>query len=128
MVDPIFRKSGTPDVALTQAPDLQSSEPIGPRQVIQRYYNGDHQVLTRGSADVTLNLIFGELPRTEALDLEVFFRASVVNFSERAFTYIDHDGLSRQVRYLQSNLPGIPVGPETRRVSMTLRIDNGVLD
>lgn len=128
MSSPIFSKAGTPDVVISQAPDLSSTTPIRPRQRLQRFYAGGYGVITKGVEDDIFNLIFGQILDAEADALEVFFRSEAVNFSEHAFTYTDHNAVDYQVRFLQGNLPGIPNGSGTRRLSLSLAIDRGTVD
>lgn len=128
MALPKFTKTGTPEVTLSQEPDLESFDAITPRQTIQRSYDGGFKVLTRGVEDDFLNLVFTGLPVSDVDALEVFFRSDVVNFAGRAFTYTDTDSVAHQLRYQRSNLPGIPISPTARRLSFTFIVDRGTLD
>ena len=128
MANPIFSKPGTPDVVLTNAFDLASGNPVGPRQNRQRSYLGDYKVLTRGRADQIFGLIGTDMLKTDADALLVFFESAVVLFGERPFLYTDHLGVERQMRYLDANLPGIPTGPGSVRLALTLTLDRGPFD
>ena len=128
MANPIFSKTGTPDVTLSQAPDLRSTFPLSPRQTVQRTYAGLYKVLTRGVRDEIFNLSFQELPASDADDLVTFFGSAVVNYAERPFTYTDENSVAHQLRYLDSNLPGVTIAPDVRRLNLTFTIDRGPLD
>lgn len=125
MANPIFRKSGTSDVVLSQAPDLVSASPFAPRQIEQRTYNGNTDVNSKSVEDQLFNITLSELPSTDADALVVFFQSSVVDFKRLPFYYIDENSVQRQMRYVVSNLPGVPISPTVRRVTITLRIDRG---
>jgi len=128
MAQPIFEKTGATTVVLTDAFDLESGSPIDPRQTFQRSYNKRYKVISRGSEDQIFNLIASEMLQSDVDNLLTFFRSEVVNYGEKPFLYTDHLSVQRQVRYLDSDLPGIPVGPGVARLSMTLVVDNGALD
>lgn len=128
MANPIFEKSGATTVTLTNAFDFGSSSSIEPRQTVQRTYDRGFSVVSRSAADVIFNLRGTQMLQTDIDDLVTFFESTVVNYAEHAFLYTDHLSVQRQVRYLESNLPGVPVGPGVVDVSLTLIVDAGPLD
>ena len=128
MANPIFSKAGTTDVTFSEAFDLPSSSRKAPRQNSQRSYDGIFKVTTKSVADLTFNLSKNEMTEVDRDALEAFLESDVVNYAERPFTYTDYTGTSHQVRYLDSNIPGDPVGPGTFRIRITLIVDRGPLD
>lgn len=123
-----FVKTGATTVTLSVAPDLPSSPPKRPRQHIGRSESGLYKVVTKSVADQEFNLLFAEMPAADHDAIQAFLESSVVNYSERPFTYTDTDGGSHQVRFLDGQFPAPRIAPGLYRVSLTLASDRGTLD
>ena len=123
-----FVKSGTSTVTLSVAPDLPATAPKKPRQLIGRSESGLFQVVTKSVADQEFSLVFSQMPEADHDAIQAFLESSVVNYSERPFTFTDVDGGSHQVRFLDGEFPAPRTAPGLYRVSMVLFVDRGTLD
>lgn len=123
-----FVKTGTTTVTLSVAPDLPATSPKRPRQMVGRSESGLYQVVTKSVADQEFSLLFSEMPEADHDAIQTFLESSVVNYSERPFTYSDVDGNSHQVRFLDGEFPAPRIAPGLYRVSLVLMSDRGTLD
>ncbi len=123
-----FVKSGATTVTLSVAPDRPTSPPKRPRQLIGRSESGLYRVVTKSVPDQEFNLVFAEMPQADHDAIQTFLESSVVNYSERPFTYTDTAGASHQVRFLDGNFPAPSPAPGLYRVSLTLVSDRGTMD
>lgn len=121
-------KAGTPTVVLSVEPDIGARGPNRPRQSLSRSEAGLYKVVVKSVPDREFSLVFSEMPGVDHDALVVFFESSVVNFSERPFTYVDLSGVSWQVRYLDGHFPAPRVTVDVYRVAFVLGTDRGPLD
>jgi hypothetical protein len=128
VADITFVKAGAATVTLSVAPDLGAGSAKRPRQAIGRSESGLYKVVTKSVPDQEFSLVFSEMPAADHDAIVTFLETTVVNYSERPFTYTDVTGNSHQVRYLDGQFPAPRIAPGIHRVSLVLMSDRGDLD
>jgi len=106
----VLFKLGATEVYL-QNPDLQNELQRERVQGLGRTASGAPVVYDRGVAISRLKLHWSELRESEKADLDSFFTTTVTAM-QTSFTYTDHEGTARTVRFAQPTLDWQEVADE----------------
>ncbi len=122
-----FIKAGVTTVTLSQAEDLESTQPKKPRQRIGRSDSGLYKVVKLSTSDQEFRLKFSEMPTADHDAILAFLEDPLIDWSLHPFTYTDSTGTDHQVRFLDGNFPAPEIAPGVFNVDLTLAIDRGSL-
>lgn len=123
MALPILRQSGLTDVVISRAYTFPIRRRRIPNQVQIKRADGRIQTATLGQHEDFFELEFRQLSQTDHDNVTSFLQDSLVDYAGNPFTFVDVDGNTHNVRYVNEDF--VMPNPAARKYDLflTLRVE-----